>query len=278
MGLNLSVLTVQNNAIISNKTANFNNIEKLLAPYQGKQIDIINFAEVWATGWCCKNFQNDAESVENSPIIDFLKSVSEEFDALVFGGSFIRKTKNNEYKNSCPIVNRGKLAAIYDKMHLYSHKGSEEDKFITNGDNLLIVDTGNTKIGTSICYDIRYPEIYREYSKNGVEILIHASAWSKTKPDHWEIMHRARAMENQCFMIVADQCGKIDKNNCNLGHSLVADAWGNIENELGEEEACMHTIINIDKLRDLRKNFPLLNDRRDQNFKTFKIKEIKLYE
>lgn len=272
-------LIVQNSAILDNKAATISNVEKLLEPYTGKNYDFITFPEVWSSGWCCENFHKTAEDLENSETLSFLKGVANDFCTTIFGGSFIRKVTNNDYRNTCPIINKnGKVIALYDKMHLFSHIGSEENKYITPGNSLLIVNTGKIKIGLSICYDIRYPEIYRAYSKQGVEVFINSAAWARTKLDHWLVMHRARAIENQCIMVVADQCGKIKGSEYNLGHSLVIDGWGNIIAELNEEEGCLEFELDIDKLRNLRKDFPLLHDRRDYEFSTFDLKEIKLDE
>ena len=272
-------LLVQNNAIIGNRQATFKNVEKLLEQYEGRSYDFITFPEVWSGGWCCENFKSDAESLGHSETIDFLKNVALEFKTTVFGGSFVRKVSDSDFRNTCPVIDRnGRLAVCYDKMHLFSHKGSEENRYITAGSGLVVVDTGCVKIGLSICYDIRYPEIYREYSKHGVEVFINSAAWGSKKLEHWLIMHRTRAIENQCYMVAADQCGKIKGSEYNLGHSLVADGWGDVIYTLGEEEGCLEFELDIEKLRKLREDFPLLKDRRDKDFSSFKLKEIKLYE
>ena len=277
--MKLKVLVIQNNAITGNKKATLNNIETLLERYENQKFDIIVFPEVFAIGWCCENFVREAEAINDSETIRFLQNIALNFNSLVIGGSFIQKLKNGTYRNTCPVIQRnGKLVTTYDKMHLFSHKGSEENKFVNMGDELKILDLGNTKIGLSICYDIRFPEIYRTYSRAGAEILINTAAWSVTKPEHWDIMHKARAIENQCFMIVADQTGKISGNEYNLGHSMIIGPWGNVLAELEEEEACITYELDTQEVKTLRSSFPLLSDRRDNDFDMFKYKEIKVYE
>ena len=274
--MKLKVLVIQNNAIIGNKKATLNNIETLLERYQDQSFDIIVFPEVFAIGWYCKNFIQEAEDINNSETIRFLQNIARDFNALVIGGTFIQKLQNGTYKNTCPVIQKnGKLVTTYDKMHLFSHKGSEENKFVDRGKELKILDLGYTKIGLSVCYDIRFPEIYRTYSRAGAEILINTAAWSVSKPEHWDIMHKARAIENQCFMIVADQTGKIKDNEYNLGHSMVIDPWGNVLAELQEEESCITCEVDTQQAKELRANFPLLSDRRDNDFNMFKYEEIK---
>ncbi len=276
--MKLKVLLVQNSAIIGNKKATFENIYSLLKTYTGEKIDLIIFPEVWSIGWLCSIFPQEAETMENSPSIDLLKDIALNYKANIIGGSIILK-HDGYYTNTCPIISqKGKVITTYDKMHLFSHKGSEENKYIATGSELKILNCAGTKIGLSICYDIRFPEIYREYSKHGVEIFVNMAAWSNKKPEHWEIMHRARAIENQCYMITVDQTGKITDKEYNLGNSMIINPWGDIEASLQAEESCLLYEIDTDKVKELRENFPLIADRRDTDFKTFNYKEIHLYE
>lgn len=276
--MEIKTLIVQNNAIIGNKKATFDNAYQLIESYINEKPDIIVFPEVWSVGWFCQIFPEQSEGLETSETIDFLKTIAIESKALVIGGSFIQKCEGF-YKNTCPVISKtGKLITTYDKMHLFSHKGSEENKYIKTGDKLKIINYKGTKIGLSICYDIRFPEIYREYSRNGVEVFVNMAAWSNKKLDHWNIMHRARAIENQCFMLVADQTGKISQNEYNLGHSMLINPWGDIEESLKEEESCLLCKFNTSKVKELRKNFPLIADRRDNNCNMFKIEEININE
>lgn len=276
--MKIKVLLVQNSAIIGNKKATFDNLQTILEPYRGKRIDFIILPEVWSIGWYCQNFAKEAEILESSPSIDVLKDIAITYKTNVIGGSIILK-KDNKYTNTCPVISRkGKIVTTYDKMHLFSHKGSEENKYITTGSELKILNYNGLKIGLTICYDIRFPEIYREYSKHGVQIFVNMAAWSNKKPEHWEIMHRARAIENQCYMLTVDQTGKITDKEYNLGNSMIINPWGDIEASLQSQEDCLLYEVDTAKVEELRENFPLISDRRDTGFKTFNYKEINLYD
>lgn len=275
--MKLSILVVQNNAIIGNKNATIENIDMLLSKYRNKKFDLIVLPEVFSIGWNCSKFYESAENTTDSISLNFLKQIAMEFNSIVFGGSIIFKDNASKLTNTCAIISpKGEVITTYDKMHLFSHKGAEENKFIKSGEELKLLKYGDTRIATSICYDIRFPELYRCYSKNGAEILINMAAWSKTKPEHWEIMHKSRAIENQCYMIVANQTGKISSTEYNLGHSMVINPWGEIIAELHEEEGCLEVNIDTNTVKELRKNFPLLNDRRDKDFNNFNCKEIEI--
>lgn len=277
--MKIKTLLVQNSAIIGNKQATFDNVLFMLEKYTAEKPDFIIFPEVWSVGWYCQNFPKEAETFENSATIDFLKDIALSFNSNVIGGSLIIKRDNNQYTNTCPIISKtGKLITTYDKMHLFSHKGSEENKYIKTGNELKILSYKGTKIGLSICYDIRFPELFREYSKQGVEFFVNMAAWSNKKPEHWQIMHRSRAIENQCYMITVDQTGKIIENEYNLGYSMIINPWGDIEASLQSEEACLLYEFDTEKVKQLRENFPLLADRRDINSNFFNYKEICLDE
>lgn len=277
--MKLKVLVVQNNAIINDPKATFDKVQLLLEKYSDQKVDLIVFPEVWAIGWYCKNFPKEAENIETGETIRFLKDIAKKFQCLVIGGTIISEHSDGSFKNTCPVISKtGKLLTTYDKMHLFSHKGSEENKYVTTGDELILLNLNGTKIGLSICYDIRFPELFREYSKRGAEIFVNMAAWSNTKPAHWEIMHRARAIENQCYMITADQTGKITDNEYNLGHSMIINPWGDIEASLESQEDCLLHEIDTSKVKQLRQDFPLIADRRDTETKTFNYKEIKIYE
>jgi predicted amidohydrolase len=280
--MKLKFLLVQNSAILGNLDATLSNASEILGRYKDCKPDLIVFPEVWSVGWDCSNFRSVAEDLSDSKTIDFLKSVAVDFKSIVVGGSFIQKINNNgvlSYKNTCPVINsNGVLVDTYNKTHLFSHKSSEEDKYIDSGNQLLLLNLGYTKIGLSICYDIRFPEIHRQYSRNGAEILINVAAWSSKKLEHWNIMHKSRAIENQCFLCAVNQTGKIAANVYNLGHSMVINPWGDVIDSLDSQEDCLYTEIDLDELRKIRSEFPLLTDRKDCGVEIFNCKEIKLYE
>lgn len=276
--MNLKFLLVQNNACIGDKLATFAKVENILSEFKDLNVDFIVFPEVWSVGWDCSLFKQVAEDINNSDTIKFLKKIAVDFNSAVIGGSFIQSVNNNFY-NTVPVISKkGDIIATYNKMHLFSHKGCEENLFVNVGNELIILNYKGAKLGLSVCYDIRFPELYRAYSQVGANVLINMAAWSSTKPVHWEIMHRARAIENQCFMIAVNQAGFIKDNEFNLGHSMFVDGWGNILKSLDDKEGALLFEINIEDNLKLRKNFPLLLDRRDDKFYAYKCKEIYIYE
>lgn len=256
----LKLLAVQMSSEIGNKEANFAKVKGIIDNEIRPQTDIIVLPEVWTVGWKPSVFKDSAEELENSPTIKFLSEIAKEYSTNIIGGSFITK-KDDVYYNTCPIINRkGELTLTYNKMHLFSYYGCDEGKFVENGKNPIIADIEGVKIGISICYDIRFPELYRTYRKAGADLLINMAAWPMTRAIHWEALSKARAIENQSFMIALTQSGHIEGGEYNLGHSRMIDYNGEVISEINEGEGAMFADIKFDDMYQFREKCTVLCD------------------
>jgi len=274
MSGDIKILIIQNNAILGSHEKNIERVEKMLAPYEGEKYDLILLPEVWNVGWYCPDFGKMAERVEDSVTLKFLSKLATKFKSNVIGGSYVRKTEEGVLKNTMPVFNRdGKFIAQYDKMHLFSNCGCNESTYVERGNTPVMVNLDIGKIGLSICYDIRFPEIYRAYSYAGADILVNCAAWPKSRPHHWDTLTRARAIENQCFMIAVSQSGIISGDEYNLGHSQVIAPFGEIIAKAGNGDGVLPVTINLQELYDLRKSFPVLKDRHELS--VYSVKEVK---
>ena len=198
----IKLAALQTEAVIGNRKENYNRVAELLKQLPD-DVDILVLPELWAIGWACDEFIKNAEDmgVNKSETIEFLSSVAQKYNVNILGGSFVRK-KGGKYYNTCPVINRkGELIATYDKNHLFSYYDDCENKYITEGENSVIVNIEGVKIGLSICYDIRFPEIYRAYRKAGADILVNMAAWPLSRKIHWDSLTCARAVENQTYMV-----------------------------------------------------------------------------
>ena len=167
-------------------------------------------------------------------------------------------------KNTCPVFDRnGKLIAKYEKMHLFSHYDQGEGTFSKSGEKGLIVNTDIGKLGISICYDIRFPELFRAYTFSGADILINVAAWPKTRLHHYQALARARAVENQSFFIGVTQTGLIANDEYNSGHSLAVSPFGDIIAEADEKECALSFDFNLKEEKDLRQKVPTLKDKKE---------------
>ena len=265
----MKVIIIQNRALFDEKgerdlkTENFKNINNIMKKFEGQKADLIVLPELFSTGWFPQIYPKAFEEEKNSPSTEFLSNLAKTYKSNVVGGSFVLKT-NDGLKNTCPIFNRdGKLIAKYEKMHLFSHYDQGEGTFSKSGKEGLIVNTDIGKLGISICYDIRFPELHRLYTYSGADILINVAAWPKTRLHHYQSLARARAVENQIFFIGVTQTGLISGNEFNSGHSLAISPFGDIITELGEEESAVSFEINLDEEISLRQKVPTLKDKKE---------------
>ncbi|MDO8908332.1 MAG: carbon-nitrogen hydrolase family protein [Pseudohongiella sp.] len=163
----------------------------------------------------------------------------------------------------------GELAARYDKMHLFDVEVSdrqsryaESDSFEA-GDAPVWLDTDCGRLGLSICYDIRFPELYRHYFASTVDLITVPSAFTRvTGEAHWEVLLRARAIENQCYMIGAGQGGVHNERRETFGHSMIVDPWGRVLDVLEAGEGVVVADMDHAALRDIRQRMPVFKHRR----------------
>ena len=263
---------LQLNSITGNVQANIEKVKHLISQNIESDVDIIVLPEVWTVGWACEEFTQSAEHISESAVIKFLSEIAKKYNAHIIGGSFIRKDDDGKLYNSCPIFNRkGELVAIYDKNHLYSYCGCTEGSHITAGNSGLVINIDGVKTGISICYDIRFPEIYREYRKLEADLLINMAAWGISKPIPWETLTRARAIENQAFMVALTQSGKVDNKTTNIGHSRIFDYLGETVTEIKDQkEGFMTYTFSFDKMKEYRKECTILRDIKDK----YEVKSI----
>ena len=214
-------MAIQMSSKLGDKKQNITKIQKLIENNVQKNTDIIILPEVWTVGWACEYFIESAENLEDSEVINFLSEMAKTYNVNIIGGSFITK-KGEQFYNTCPVLNRnGELVATYDKCHLFNYYGDIEGEIITAGKNPVIVTLDGVKVGLTICYDIRFPEIYRAYAKKGVDLMVNVAAWGSTKEIPWISMTHSRAVENQCYFVALTQSGAINNGLFNLGKSTI---------------------------------------------------------
>ena len=265
----IKISAVQMCAAIGDKKSNFEKISSLASTIQNT--DVIVLPEVWTVGWSCEDFLSSAEYIKHSETIEFLKELAKQKNANVIGGSFIQKVDGTNCFNTCPVIDRkGNLIALYNKNHLYSYYGCHEGKYIKAGENAVMVNLDGINFGLTICYDIRFPEIYRTYRKSGADVFVNCAAWASTKPMQWEMMTRSRAIENQTFMVAVNQYGPMKNNKTNLGHSRIIDYNGYVLSEILSGEGVIQSELNLTQMYKFREKCTILNDIK----KSYEVKTV----
>lgn len=204
----------------------------------------------------------------------FLSKLAMQHDIWLVGGSIpvrpSRPDDNPRVFSTCLVYGPdGELAARYDKLHLFDvditdaqGRYRESDRF-RYGDSVVTFDTPFGRVGIAVCYDLRFPELFRALTEDGAEIIVLPSAFTRlTGQAHWEILVRARAIENTCFVLAAGQGGRHDARRETYGHSMVVDPWGVVMAGLGEGEGVAVASLDARTLANVRARLPSIAHRR----------------
>lgn len=268
MNKKAKVLGVQIQPVMGDKKANLDKVKNYIEQYQWYKPDLVVLPEVFNTGVDHKDLQKLAEVVPEGETTELMISLAKKFGTNIIAGSFAEKLTDGSYRNTSVAINRdGEIIGKYHKIHLFNYHGSEESKYVSPGDSPCIVETDIGKIGLTICFDIRFPELYRCLTYAGAEIIVNTAAFPYPKLDHWVTLNKARSIENIVYMIAVNQCGRVGIKRQNLGMSMVINPWGEVIASAGSDEGVMMAEIDLDYLRKTRTEFPVLDNRVTQAYK-----------
>ncbi len=245
---------VQINVVLGNKKANMQRIRTLVAGVFNRQIILL--PELWNTGFDLARAQELAEDLEGESV-GFMTTLAREKSSFV-GGSILRRHGSSVF-NTFVLVNAKGIVATYDKVHLF--KLMQEDIYLTPGQAFTTVDLGFAKAGLAVCYDLRFPEMFRYYTDQQVHIILLVAQWPTARYMHWDTLTRARAIENQCFVLACNRVGGETHNAFN-GDSVAIDPWGVILARGNREESVVAMEMNLGHIKVARTRFPVLLDQR----------------
>lgn len=195
-----------------------------------------------------------------------VSELAQRYNIWVIAGSVFLYHSKQRVKASCIVYNHhGENIARYDKIHLFDAQVSEQEPHqesltIERGDQPVVVDTPVGRVGLSICYDVRFPELYRQLVLEGAELFTVPSAFTAiTGAAHWKVLLRARAIENLCYVLAPNQGGVHTNGRYTHGHSMIVDPWGKIITEQPEGSGVIFADIDLQRLQQLRRQFPCNN-------------------
>lgn len=252
----------------SNKEKNLKQAEKLINIAAKNKPLLIALPEVFNFRGNLNDAALTAEKIPGKST-KLISRLAKKYKSWILIGSLMEKIKSKKPFNTSVLINpQGKIVAKYRKIHLFDIKlkGKEilESKRNLAGISPKLVKVKNIKVGLSICYDLRFPELYRIYSKKGAEIICIPSSFTKpTGEAHWHTLVRARAIENLSYVIAPGQAGTGSAGIKTFGHSLIVDPWGKILAEGPPSgEAVISAEIDLVHLKKIRKNLPALEHRK----------------
>lgn len=213
-----------------------------------------------------------AETPGDGPIQSFLAQRAADLELWIVGGTIALRTETGDKITASCLVydDTGQQVARYDKQHLFdvvvdeaSGEAYTESDTIASGNEVVVIDSPVGRLGLAVCYDLRFPELFRAMSAQGAEIFVIPSAFTAaTGRAHWEMLLRARAVENLAFVIAPNQGGQHDSGRQTWGHSMIVDPWGVILDQVTIDNDIAMADIDLDHLRSIRKRFPVLDHRR----------------
>lgn len=236
-----------------NKAGNIKRITDFFEDYDGEE-DLLIFPEMSLTGFTMENVKC-AEDIDGESMMFFM-NLAKSLNKHIMAG-IIERVDDKIFNTLFHFDNNGLITARYRKIHLFSMSG--EDKYFTPGDETIITKIDQVKIGLSICYDLRFPELYRRYAKEKVDILINIASWPDKRSFHWINLLRARAIENQCFMVGVNRVGTDPIHNYN-GYSGFFDPMGNEIILVKDEEKLISVDLDLTIVNQTRKTLPFLDD------------------
>jgi len=221
---------------------------------------VVVFPELWSTGYDLENGERYATAVTAGIFAEVAALARQQGIAIL--GSCLSDLGEGQVGNTAVyFATDGRILGQYSKTHLF--RLMDEDQFLTAGDSLTLLKTGWGKAGLGICYDLRFPELFRAYALAGAELIFLPSEWPHPRLMHWRTLLRARAIENQMFMVACNRVGE-SKGTRFFGHSCILDPWGEIVVEAGEAEMLVTAVIDTAQVAEVRAKIPVFADRRPE--------------
>jgi omega-amidase len=259
----------------SDKNTNIQNAINMLRESAEKGAQLAILPECFNSPYGNKYFPVYAEELESSITLQKISEITKQLGIYTIAGSIpTRDFKTGKLYNTCVVLDReGKRIAIYNKVHLFDVNVPnkivfQESATLTPGDKLTTFDMNIgsnrvVKVGIGICFDVRFPEIAQIYQRQGCELLVYPGAFNMTTgPAHWELLCRARALDNQLFVCMVSPARDITADYVAYGHSMVCSPWGEKIVEADEKQCLLLTDVNLDYAKEIREQIPAIKNKR----------------
>jgi predicted amidohydrolase len=254
------------------KGENKSTAEALIREAVSAGAELVALPELWSCHGLDEVYRENAEPVPGLTT-EFLGNLARELGVYVLGGSILEGDPGAErLSNTSTFFDpSGEMTAVYRKIHLFDVKVSDKEYLesanIAPGNEIVTAKAGVATVGLSVCYDVRFPELYRLLALRGAEILAVPAAFTlQTGKDHWEILLRARAVENQAFVIAPAQWGRKADGRWTYGRSMIVDPWGTVLAMCPDRDGYALAALDLDYLDRFRAEFPALANRRPEAY------------
>lgn len=229
-----------------------------------KEVDIFCLPELFDTGFSYANLKLLAEEIPGETI-NALMNFAEEFHSYIIAG-IAEKHEDKVFDSAVLISPRGRVLCVYRKTHLFQ----DEKNYFSSGDKIFVIDVGRFRVGLQICYEVRFPEISRALTLHGAKIIFTLAAFPLERIDHFVILSRARALENQVFHVAVNRVGS-GEDKVYGGRSMIINPLGDVIAGIGRIEGTMVGSIDLNLADRVRKEITVLVDRKEDVYKRVEI-------
>lgn len=263
--------------VVDNKQENIKNALNMIKQAIHKNADFIVLPEMFNCPYDNEKFKEYCETEKSSETLKEISEVAKSNNVYILAGSIPELEDENIYNTSYLFNKNGEIIAKHRKVHLFDIDVKDKIYFkesdtLQAGNNITIAETDFGKIGIGICYDIRFPELAQLMAEQGAELLIYPGAFNLTTgPAHWQLLFRARALDNQVYCIgVAPALDKNADYN-SYGHSIITNPWGEVVLEGDYEEELLIAKIDLNEIKKVREQIPVLKNKRKDVYRLNKI-------
>jgi predicted amidohydrolase len=258
--MTLKISLGQMNVRLGQPEANLETAELMAAEAARRGSDLLVLPELWSTGYDLEHADRYATTTDEGIFAEMAR-IARHHNLYLLGSS-LSLLGPQQYGNTAVLYSpQGEQMAIYSKIHLF--RLMEEEQYLTAGEARALVDTEWGKVGLAICYDLRFPELFRRYALEGARVIFLPSEWPHPRLAHWHTLLRARAIENQFYMVACNRVGN-SKDTDFFGHSCIINPWGETVIEAGEQEMLLTCEIETATVDEIRERIPVFEDRREE--------------
>ncbi len=253
----LTISLAQMNIALGDPRKNLQQFESFAGEAAKRGSHLVVFPELWASGYALENARELSAPLNAGEFAQVSTTATQHKISIV--GSLLEK-RGVEVSNSATFfAPNGKLLGVYRKIHLF--KLMDEHRWLQAGAAPLLLELPWGKTAIAICYDLRFPELFRRYAVDGARLIVIPAEWPIQRVEHWRTLLQARAIENQCYIVACNAVGETGDTTF-AGHSMIVDPWGKIVIEVGETPMLATAEIELDLVDEVRQRIPVFADRR----------------
>lgn len=265
----IGILNIQVNPTFGKLEVNLKKIEHFIKKHSDKSVDLVVLPEFFATGNDYENYEQISVDENGGEVIEYIKGLAKKYNTNIVAGSVVEKSGINYYNTTFVIGRSGEILGKYRKMHLFDYMGGNEREIFTPGEEFITVNLDIGKIGLVISHDVRFPLMYKNLSKAGVDIIVQPSSWVipneiyhdanslKYAQEMWKAINRTRAYDNQVYLVTSNQTKTAGKEGSAIGTSLIIAPTSEVLANAKNDQCAVYAQIDVQLVKYYKSICPI---------------------